>query len=1262
MRTLELIPDSSKARVGIKLLLLSALMLFSCSLHASWTDNASPTNLASKIQGNGITITNPTLRRGSGQQVGVFSNGIAEHDLEIDEGILLTCMSVAESFTSNNSGQRSIDNIDTTSDPDLLAIDNRAKYDTVVFEFDVTLDSNTRLLLVDYQFASDEYNEYVGSIYNDAFGFFISGGDLNQTYNIARVVDEETYVNIDNINNFPLVTVNNVNNGHRGVFNSGQPSDLNNSAYFIDNCLRDGTTCNFNQVPLNIEYDGITHQLHATLDNLTPGETYHFKMALADTGDSQWDTGVFISKIIGIRAPDVCYDYAYKQNNRVITEQYIEADGPHISGNVFIGSPIDVILYIKNKEESEIKATNVSLSITDINNTQAIYHPQSVYLTYVDTYEKHHLTDNTNGMTVTPSSISNIPIENFDSQDYFYTYYSIDPKVHNLNIPINAMMSYDMVYPITSQQNLIIPKTAFIDKDVPICSDSDFKYNPAFGAFNVEHTDLFASQKYNLPTQVVKRADNFKVVAYDVNSIHQRKDINTTISIELIDAGLFHDINASCNAPSNSISDRIWITFDNNNSANFSASDIINNNLIYNPDAATKFYQTAKENVAFRISYQIGDDNGSVATEEISPGKWKLKNFTVLAGTPCVYPVTTSTYYPNGNLSGQITLTQVPQACGSNGAGSGAGNGMTQHELNACMECIFGSNLHYICSRDNFAIRPESFNIKIDDQSQTDSSVATQRIADDRTGVITPNTDRINLAAGYKYLIDINATDHIGGGPTLGYIRGYSPTTDKEHNLTLIWEPTKNVTCNDTNSSPQKFNIINGHADFNLSHSQVGEYRLNMIDKDWTKVDHDSAYMTHQSKYPLYFYAGKDCNLSSSDVLGVGDKIVGNNSTDLTNINGCLISSEHNHSNSLIPLYLKYRDYNITFHPYSFKLDNLEFSHGGNHDTNFTASPEAYIYISSLARDNNMSLNSIGTISAIGYDSKVLSNYVGGCYARDVNISLDLNNTLPECNPNLFGYQFINLDINNLPITRVAKHFSDDGLSIPIISLSEGNFTKELNGTMNIVINYNYDKNSTSLPLNPKRLELNGLSVGCFDLDECMINANQNFYDYNASKDIIGAINFVYGRVHAPRYRIEGNDGNLTFYYEIYWDGNITCNLDNLFPSLPPLSVDSINWYRNTRHQASDGNITSITKHRGSQSIITTTSKSFQEENIHYNNNSYPYRAVMDINASPWLIYHRFDENATLNSFDVEFNKKGSDVENMTDSNASVNSNRRIMW
>jgi hypothetical protein len=295
MRSLPYPSFNLKIMKNIYISFFIFLVSFSAFSQATFTSGATAATLASNILGTEVTITNPVITRGTNAQVGTFSNGIAGAGLRINQGICLTTGSITETFSNNNSTTSSIAAAGGTyADVDLTGVDVDATRDVVVFEFDVTLSYTVSRLVVTYQFSSEEYPNWVGSIYNDSYGFFVSGGDLATTRNIALVPTS-----------ILPVSINRLNYGVRGCSNSGQPVQLGYSAYYINNG-HDTTiggggnlvcTTNPGPFPVYTEANGLSNMITGVIDGLTPGMTYHFKIAIGDSSDQAYDSSVFIKRI-----------------------------------------------------------------------------------------------------------------------------------------------------------------------------------------------------------------------------------------------------------------------------------------------------------------------------------------------------------------------------------------------------------------------------------------------------------------------------------------------------------------------------------------------------------------------------------------------------------------------------------------------------------------------------------------------------------------------------------------------------------------------------------------------------------------------------------------------------------------------------------------------------------------------------------------------------------------------------------------------------
>ena len=114
-------------------------------------------------------------------------------------------------------------------------------------------------------------------------------------------------------------------------------------------------------------------------------------------------------------------------------------------------------------------------------------------------------------------------------------------------------------------------------------------------------------------------------------------------------------------------------------------------------------------------------------------------------------------------------------------------------------------------------------------------------------------------------------------------------------------------------------------------------------------------------------------------------------------------------------------------------------------------------------------------------------------------------------------------------------------------------------------------------------------------------------------------------------------------------------------------------WYVNTNHTPSrDGTINSVTQ-SGSLTLVTPTnliiSTNPSTVDLPYNGNKgYPYKTTMDVNASKWLIYDKYNATTDLFQFPVEYYKLGTwSGENETTvttkkDRAAQTTNRRSMW
>lgn len=232
------------------------------------------------LLGEGIEAFNISFE-GDSMQIGEFWNG-QNSNLQLNDGLIMASgdVNLADSFPNNGSL--------TAGFPTALP----QNYDSILTSLSAPLTTNHVAILefdfvptgdtvrFNYVFASEEYNFYVCTQFNDVFGFFLSGPGITGIANLAVVPGT----------NLP-VAVNNINDGKAGFGQSPQPCTYNtnncacNSQYYVNN--------NFPTAGQTVSYNGFTVPLEAKHEVIC-GDTYHIRLAIADVSDGALDSGVFL--------------------------------------------------------------------------------------------------------------------------------------------------------------------------------------------------------------------------------------------------------------------------------------------------------------------------------------------------------------------------------------------------------------------------------------------------------------------------------------------------------------------------------------------------------------------------------------------------------------------------------------------------------------------------------------------------------------------------------------------------------------------------------------------------------------------------------------------------------------------------------------------------------------------------------------------------------------------------------------------------------
>ena len=236
------------------------------------------------LVGSGVSVSNITYT-GLPEQFGYFDATNAS--IGIDYGLTLSAGDISEMVGPASDGFAGTTIMSGISDPDLLAVAQSVTSnpsaggitttnDAAILEFDFIPNGDT--IKFDFVFASDEYTAWINTVFNDAFGFFVSGPGITGPYsspagfpggsvNVAVVPGTDIPITISTIYDDP-----------------GSTPPQMNPTYYVDNTGDLTHTHNGFTVPITAEYE------------VECGETYHFKFAVADCQDSFLSTSVFLAQ------------------------------------------------------------------------------------------------------------------------------------------------------------------------------------------------------------------------------------------------------------------------------------------------------------------------------------------------------------------------------------------------------------------------------------------------------------------------------------------------------------------------------------------------------------------------------------------------------------------------------------------------------------------------------------------------------------------------------------------------------------------------------------------------------------------------------------------------------------------------------------------------------------------------------------------------------------------------------------------------------
>lgn len=241
--------------VAAAVTLLAAFTSTQAALVVTGTHDANA--LSNSIADASIVISNATFTTSGASTLplaaGTFTGGATAVGFE--NGVVLTTGTLACVPGPNNQGG--------------CGLNRGGSNDRTTLSFDFS--SATGSVFFRYVFASEEYTQFVGSSFNDAFELLLNG------VNIATLPSTTTATNRVEINNVNCTT----NAGYyrnNTAKNSGEANNPAGSCPDLD---------------LDIQYDGLTTVLTAS-GLVDANTTNNFQFSVFDRGDNILDSGVFI--------------------------------------------------------------------------------------------------------------------------------------------------------------------------------------------------------------------------------------------------------------------------------------------------------------------------------------------------------------------------------------------------------------------------------------------------------------------------------------------------------------------------------------------------------------------------------------------------------------------------------------------------------------------------------------------------------------------------------------------------------------------------------------------------------------------------------------------------------------------------------------------------------------------------------------------------------------------------------------------------------
>ena len=437
----------------MKKLYLLTFLLFGLTIQAQLTiDNTTqtPTQLViNELVGNGVVPTNIKFNGSTANanvtrdQAAKFAINFNPTNLDFDvnspgnesniSGLILTTGNANVAIGPNNDAAAENPSLNAISgDPDLATLSTQLIRNVAVLEFDFVATGPT--LNFDFIFASEEYPLYVGTQFNDVFGFFLSGPGIvpngaftNGARNIALVPSTTTPVSINTVNN------GNNNNG-----------TCTNCAYYYNNSnIGQNPNPTAGTSPYTTQYNGFTRGLTAKAD-LICNQTYHIKLAIGNATDNLLDSAVFL-RDFRIPPVELTADNQATYNGCEGVPVTIDS-GLSAAGNTFVWEHNNVVMVGENGPSITVTVGgNYEVTVNNSGGCTTGHDDITVNMFSFSTLEPQDLTVCETGtgpysydIDQTAYMISSIPV----ADQGFYTFYYFEDNAGSLGAMLDPTVPY----------------------------------------------------------------------------------------------------------------------------------------------------------------------------------------------------------------------------------------------------------------------------------------------------------------------------------------------------------------------------------------------------------------------------------------------------------------------------------------------------------------------------------------------------------------------------------------------------------------------------------------------------------------------------------------------------------------------------------------------------------------------------------------------------------------------------------------------------